>query len=124
MQCGEEKQYMQCGEDCGAADHKKKHDVFYRSLTLSLASLRALVFESMISSRGSVEVRHSSILTLVSLSSLITSFSFLAETIDWRARDFFRVTISSLPLLDPTSDIFCLRIFFWLSIIAPCRALK
>ena len=29
----EEKQYMQCGEDCGAADHKKKHDVFYKTLT-------------------------------------------------------------------------------------------
>ena len=29
----EEKQYMQCGEDCGAADHKKKHDVFFKTLT-------------------------------------------------------------------------------------------
>ena len=29
----EEKQYMQCGEDCGAEDHKKKHDVFFKTLT-------------------------------------------------------------------------------------------
>ena len=29
----EEKQFMQCGEACGAAEHKKKHDVFFKTLT-------------------------------------------------------------------------------------------
>jgi len=29
----EEKQFMQCGEECDAGQHKKKHDVFFKTLT-------------------------------------------------------------------------------------------
>ena len=29
----EEIQFMQCGVECGADEHKKKHDVFFKTLT-------------------------------------------------------------------------------------------